>query len=709
MNRTNTSDSSSRMSAAETGEGVGHPSILPAPTLPCRAGGRRTEEPWLNRGSGNMRVVAFHLMLLGCVVLSTPARAEAPEAPMTADGLHPLASGGLTFGPDPPYWLAPYVATAVGNNPVAVAIGDVTGDSRGDVVLVTNSGAGFDPASAYSVFVFPQLDDGTLDAPAQYAYLGGGPESALLLTDLNGDGVTDVVAGHSSGISILLADGAGGLLSPVVVTDGDAYRLAAMDVDLDGNIDVISLGWSRGASVLYGDGAGGVSSITLLPTNASGFNDMAEGDVTGDGVADLVVMNGNSPPTLSVHIHDGIGTFLAPPMTQTLGADHTRAVGLGDVSGDGLHDVVLTRSDDSPGWLWVFLQDGAGGLAPPFSLDTLDNADAIDVTDVDGDAREDIAVVHGGLSKLGLYLQDAAGSFGPEVLFDLPYSYSYSGQALAIGDLSSDDCTDVAIVDRDDGLVVLYGQCPVDSDADGHLDPFDNCAGVPNPTQADADTDGVGDGCDQCPAVPDASQADVDGDRIGDACDVCPSVPNPEQQDRDDDGAGDACDPCPDVQDTLQADSDGDGVGDGCDTCPTAGDPDQADRDADEVGDACDVCPDVPNPSQEDTDQDSHGDACDACPLSADPQQFDRDGDGAGDECDLCPDDPTPSQDADGDGVGTTCDNCPLVAGSLSNAGCPAPGCGCSANHRQRQVPAPLGLMLLAGLWFVVHPRARRG
>jgi len=57
-----------------------------------------------------------------------------------------------------------------------------------------------------------------------------------------------------------------------------------------------------------------------------------------------------------------------------------------------------------------------------------------------------------------------------------------------------------------------------DTDADGIADAADNCAGVPNPSQADADGDGVGNACDVCRFVADPDQADVDGDGLGDAC-----------------------------------------------------------------------------------------------------------------------------------------------------------------------------------------------
>jgi hypothetical protein len=81
-----------------------------------------------------------------------------------------------------------------------------------------------------------------------------------------------------------------------------------------------------------------------------------------------------------------------------------------------------------------------------------------------------------------------------------------------------------------------------DTDADGIIDPQDNCPTLSNPYQTDIDGDRVGDDCDNCKNTSNKDQLDVDADKVGDLCDNCQSNANTDQRDCDKDGLGDVCD-----------------------------------------------------------------------------------------------------------------------------------------------------------------------
>lgn len=356
--------------------------------------------------------------------------------------------------------LGAYTSRSVGSWPEAVAIGDVTCDGRPDVVMTTTYY--FDAARDYRVFVFPQLVDGGLGAPVSYPYGATATRNGIVLADLSKDGCLDVVVGHASGISVLLADKAtGGLRPAVVVADRDADTLAASDVNRDGQLDIISLGWSRGASLFYGDGTGAFSRIVPFATKASGYNDHEVGDLNGDGIPDLAVMSGQgyAVPNLSVHLHDGTNALGTTPNTYFMGQNVLAGgLGLGDVNGDGRIDAVLSKSSNSPTVLWLMLQDANGNLVGPTTLSTYDIPETVQVADIDRDGDDDVVVLHGGWLKVGVYLQEA-GALMPEVLYSIPYASHYAPQGLALGDFSGDGCGDIAIADYNNGLVTLYGNC----------------------------------------------------------------------------------------------------------------------------------------------------------------------------------------------------------------------------------------------------------
>ncbi len=123
------------------------------------------------------------------------------------------------------------------------------------------------------------------------------------------------------------------------------------------------------------------------------------------------------------------------------------------------------------------------------------------------------------------------------------------------------------------------------------------------------------------------------------------------------------------IQDSEDPDRDGDGIHDDGDGSGTAGDNPCTSLDTVNCDDSC---PDDFSPAQVDCDLDLEGDACDAdttdgdtdgvddscdnCPSISNADQADGDADGIGDLCDACPEeDPN---DQDGDGICCPLDNC---------------------------------------------------
>ena len=226
-------------------------------------------------------------------------------------------------GPGAPGSWAPAATETypAGSAPFSVAIGDLNGDGRGDVVVANGS------SNSISVF------DGAASSPylvnrQDYATAAGGyptPDN-LALADVNGDGRLDVLAvGRGPGqVSTFLNNGAGGLAPAVVSAVGplgtwgptgsswDARAVAVGDFNGDGKADiVVTIPWDLAAgpfsqvAMLNGDGAGnfgderdfavgnGPASAVTGDFNGDGFIDFAIGNTADSTVT--VVLNGGPP------------------------------------------------------------------------------------------------------------------------------------------------------------------------------------------------------------------------------------------------------------------------------------------------------------------------------------------------------------------------------------------------------------------------------
>jgi hypothetical protein len=388
------------------------------------------------RGAHRSRHVSFRLVTLSISALLVLA--VLPPAT--------LADGGLFL---------PYQAITVPSEPDAVAVGDVTGDGRDDIVVTT--GFDFDPPNDFRLLVLAQTAAGGLAAPVSYATSGSytARPGSVDIGDVNGDGRDDVVVGLDRyGIELFpqLADGTLGTSN--LVLNNDSTRIRVGPIDKSGRPQVAGIGWGSGTITIFADTGAGLVAARTYPVHHDGWDDIELADVTGDVLVDLVVMSGQGPGIdLSVLPQLANGTF-AQAVEYVV--DGTNGIGVGDVTGDGRNDIVASVGGNQPSsGLAVLGQAADGTLAAPVSYPSYDIPEPVEVADFDLDGRADVVTLHGGWLKAGVYRGSADGTLAAETLYDIPYASQYSVHGLAVGDINSDSWPDVVAADYNNGVIVL--------------------------------------------------------------------------------------------------------------------------------------------------------------------------------------------------------------------------------------------------------------
>jgi uncharacterized protein (TIGR03437 family) len=276
------------------------------------------------------------------------------------------------------------IDTAITPNPdgayARVALGDFNGDGHLDLVIsstfnivqiMIGDGMGHFTAGA-------QLSEG------RPGYGGGG----LVVTDLNRDGKLDVVDADSngSGVTVYLGQGNGTLAAGVRYDPGGScgtsvrQGVAIGDFNNDGIPDVaMACGGVSGPSP-FGPGQTTSGQIALFLGNGDGTlataivtaipyfpYEILAADLNLDGNLDLVLFDEDGT-TNHVHILLGTGTGRFPTPVAVATNINYQYVGVSDVNGDGIPDILISAQALGPpnqeNFLSVLLGHGDGTYAP---------------------------------------------------------------------------------------------------------------------------------------------------------------------------------------------------------------------------------------------------------------------------------------------------------------------------------------------------------
>ena len=184
----------------------------------------------------------------------------------------------------------------------SVAVGDINGDGRADLVV-----SGLDPQFYSSpnklrgARVYRGNADGSFSAPLLLAPPAGILYGPIAIGDMNKDGKPDLVlAGATASldpqVSVLPGNGDGtfGAASVFPLLGGQVITAVIVaDFSFDGNPDLMVLRDSDTTEVLHGDGTGKIAAETALAIAGSATYGVAA-DLNGDTVPDAVVAVGSS-------------------------------------------------------------------------------------------------------------------------------------------------------------------------------------------------------------------------------------------------------------------------------------------------------------------------------------------------------------------------------------------------------------------------------
>lgn len=347
---------------------------------------------------------------------------------------------------------------AVGTAPGSVEIADFNGDGKFDVVVANEQ--------SNDVSILLGDGKGKFAPPKGAPFPAGRLPNDIAIGDFNRDAELDLaVANHEEKyLTLLWGDGKGGFApapnSPVAVeVRPHVHGVAAGDLNGDGNLDLVTDSWANDQVVgLFGDGKGNFRTPgTFVKVGKRPYQRHRVADVNEDGKADIITTNaeGNN---VTVLLSDAGGGFKQPPGSPFPCGDAPFNLAVGDVNGDGRDDLAVVDSPSSMAegrgkdGLTVLLGNGNGEftmlVGSPFATGRTPNRVAIG--DTNGDGVADIAVSSPDSNNITLFLMSSKGVASSSTI-----AIGGKPKGLAIHDLNGDGKADIVTTNNGDNVVTV--------------------------------------------------------------------------------------------------------------------------------------------------------------------------------------------------------------------------------------------------------------
>lgn len=330
---------------------------------------------------------------------------------------------------------------------------DLNNDGLPDIVVGAPPGAA--DAVGDDMRVYIQTGHGNFNSPVIFPGTGN---DTFAVGDLNQDGRPDIVAAGTGTLSTYLqaSDGTFSLSQTASYPDSFALTQPVQIGDLDGG-SPLAVGVLDSDANFYEfpvDSSGTLQpyiSVDLGPNRPYDSSSLQIADVNDDGFGDLIF--GNSPPVPEIYDGGSSNTFtiFSAPNSITAAAAKLYA--------DGKHELIYAGDN----FLTIEPETSSGSA---LTISTpLGNPQALAFANIAGSGRTDIAILHhddsmstnGGCAcGVGFFYQQPDTSFSSEVFYP---TGTYTSGPLWVGDLNGDGIPDL-VYDSDGQIVIQYGYRP---------------------------------------------------------------------------------------------------------------------------------------------------------------------------------------------------------------------------------------------------------
>jgi len=371
-------------------------------------------------------------------------------------------------------------------NTVPSGVNETLADVAEDSNALTGSVLGTDPDGQTLTFTAGDATNGTLSmsstgqytftlpanyyGPASFTYTVSDGQStstpatvSVTVTPVN-DAPTITSVNILADAAVGFTSGAGTTFDGLVTNSFQAGASSLADLDNDGDLDIVMLGYdsvagSATSSTYVGlnDGSGNFTYSTAISNNLY-MARMAVGDVNADGIADIVFAE-NSATAQPIYFGDGNGGFTqsSQVLSTTGGTIGANNVALADFNGDGLDDMFVNIDAG----IKVFLNAQNGDAFGTFtdtgqsltSAKTAQSYRGLAVGDVNGDGYID-AVTGSWGESMDIWINDGTGTFsntgvvGTGRLSAAENGVSGATNGVDMGDLDGDGDLDIFAFNR---------------------------------------------------------------------------------------------------------------------------------------------------------------------------------------------------------------------------------------------------------------------